>query len=122
LKNTLSFAFHQSAGRQGEKVFIFRCVGDCGGSRRFLHGFHLTTFTYPPALLYYGRNGKTIFAKHFFILFKLWSLKKISRSAQKKFEKNCLLLLKNKKPFSKLPMFNLEILDFRKIFQEKFRA
>ena len=45
---TLYFAFHLSAGRQGEKVFIFRCVGDCGGLRRFLRGFYLSAFTYPP--------------------------------------------------------------------------
>jgi hypothetical protein len=47
-EKTLSFAFHLSAGRRGEKVFIFRCVGDCGGLRRFLRGFHLSALTYPP--------------------------------------------------------------------------
>jgi hypothetical protein len=35
LKKILSFAFHLYAGRPGEQVFIFRCVGDYGGLRMF---------------------------------------------------------------------------------------
>ena len=46
-KKTLSFAFHLYAGRQEEKVFIFRCVGDCGGLRRFCVGFKYYAFMLP---------------------------------------------------------------------------
>ena len=42
------FCLSPIRGRQGEEVLIIRCVGDCGGLRRFLRGFHLSAFTYTP--------------------------------------------------------------------------
>jgi hypothetical protein len=42
------FCLQLSAGRQERINFIFRCVGFCGGLRRFLRGLQLSTSNYPP--------------------------------------------------------------------------
>ena len=41
------FCIHLYA-RRLKKINLFRCVGFCGGLRRFLRGFHLYGLTYTP--------------------------------------------------------------------------
>ena len=73
-----------------------------------------------------NRNGKTfIFAKFFFHYIGIVALEKLLASVQEKSEKITQLLLKDEKPFLKLPVTkamlkSLKFLIFRKIAQENY--